>query len=306
VFASYVVVFGASGLALALFGLGVDALESVLGIGAAKDRPLRPRDERRRILENAWSLVGGAVIALGLGFGIEIAVRAFFDWEQPLLGWALVAALVLVAEFGGLGIVALMIRKEAESYDVLRANLLETEGRQLTTEQLDEFRAQLERIDERHRRIRFGLRDRTRLRAVRARLDAVADEFAAVPPTGLTAVSRIRWKTANAYLWRGNPLRVVPAVFGLVVAIVLLVAEPRAAWPFALGAVVVAALAFFLALQCARLVLAKKVAEHAVNQVQRLDAVRLLEEREKTARKRTAGLGDRVTRALQILRDQQG
>jgi len=60
-----------------------------------------------------------------------------------------------------------------------------------------------------------------------------------------------------------------------------------------------------LALTSARASLASKTAWHAVYLKQRSEVEDLLIELEKSSRKGVAGLGDRVTRALQILREQQ-
>jgi len=62
---------------------------------------------------------------------------------------------------------------------------------------------------------------------------------------------------------------------------------------------------YLLALPGARFALAAKAAWHAVNQKQRADAVDRIEEFERSSRKGVTGLGDRVAKALQILRDQQ-
>lgn len=292
---------------VSVFLLGTDALTSVMDIASAQDRALRPREERRRITENAWSLIGGVLLAIAIGFGVDVAVRLFFDWNAWMAGIGLILVLLLVAVYGSLGILWLTVRREGESYAVLRADLAEHEDRQLTEDQVEEFRSRLERIDERHRRIRFGLRDRAGLRAIRARLDVISEELSVVPEPGLGAVRRVRLDTANAYLWRGNAWRLVPALLAIVFAAsaAVLLVYGASYWYWVAIALAVAVASFLFALLASRLALGAKVAQHAVNRVQRADAVRLLDEREKTARRKTAGLGDRVARALQILRDQQ-
>jgi hypothetical protein len=76
--------------------------------------------------------------------------------------------------------------------------------------------------------------------------------------------------------------------------------------PFALFSLLCAVISYLLAIPSARFALAAKVVWHAVNQKQRADAVDQIEEFERSSRKGVTGLGDRVARALQILRDQQG
>ena len=87
--------------------------------------------------------------------------------------------------------------------------------------------------------------------------------------------------------------------------IIAVVAGARVSWPWFVVPVIAATVSFLLALLQARVALAAKAAWHSVYSKQRLDAVKLIEELEKSSRKGVAGLGDRVARALQILRDQQ-
>jgi len=121
----------------------------------------------------------------------------------------------------------------------------------------------------------------------------------------------VRWKTANAYLWLGNQLRLVPAGLALVTTVLLLVVAGLGRFAagevltIVLGGIATTAISYLLALKQARFALAAKAAWHAVYQKQRLDAVKLIEELERSSRKGVAGLGDRVARALQIIRDQQ-
>jgi hypothetical protein len=217
--------------------------------------------------------------------------------------------LLFVAFGAGIAIVFALSRAEALSYAVLRENLQEDSAARLTTAQLATFRSQLDEVDAKQRHIRLGVRDRAGLPRTRRALNDLADEFRAVPPAGLRAMSAIEWRFAWAYLWRGNFLRVVAplvAFVALLVAVigVILAAEPSSWWlPAAL--LVVFALSGLLAVASARASLASKTAWHAVYLKQRAEVEDLLLELEKSSRKGVAGLGDRVTRALQILRDQQ-
>jgi hypothetical protein len=294
----------------ALFLQLADAAGSLDRLRSARDLALKNGPSRKRIYENIWSLAGGAALALLLGFGVDVAVRLVFDWGQLFAGIVLMLGLLVIALFGALVIVAFMLRGEGLSYAVLRANLLDEAESRPTSEQVRSFRTQLEQIDGRKRHIRFGLRNRAGLAPVRARLESIAAEFAAVPPTGFGAIRPVRWKTANAYLWVGNPLRLIPALLGVIMLAALVVGAAifgtdSFVLVLILLAIVATALSFLLAIFESRVALAAKAAWHAVYQKQRLDALRLLEDLERSSRKGVSGLGDRVTRALQILRDQQ-
>ena len=285
-----------------------DLLSSLIELSSAKDVQLTTKVDRRRIFDNVWSIFGGVVVVVVVALGLLLAARLLFDLDRPLEAFLLVAGVVLLIVLGALGLIVLMIRGDALSYAVLRANLSEEHGDRIRAEQVAVFRAQLAQVDSRKRHIRFGLRDRAGLRPVRARLAQVADDFGVVPPTGFAAIGAIRWKTANAYVWVGNPVRLIPSIFAtlvLVDVIIAVVAGARVSWPWFVVPVIAAALSFLLALLQARVALAAKAAWHSVYSKQRLDAVKLIEELEKSSRKGVAGLGDRVARALQILRDQQ-
>lgn len=306
----WVIVLGAIAWPFALALQLADAASSLDRLRSARDVVLKDGPARKRIYENVWSLAGGIVLALVLGFGVDLAVRLVFDWDRLLAGIALMVVLLVIAVQGALVIVVIMLRGEGLSYAVLRANLLDESEARPTAEQMKLFRSQLAQVDERKRHIRFGFRNRARLAPVRSRLESIAAEFAAVPPTGFGAIRPVRWKTANAYLWLGNPLRLVPAILGVIVVLAVVVsaiafgADAGTAVVIVL-AVVATAISLLLAIVESRVALAAKAAWHAVYSKQRLDALRLLEDLERSSRKGVAGLGDRVTRALQILRDQQ-
>lgn len=288
----------------------VDLANSLANLSAAKDVATGDRRERRAY-NSVWSIAGALVVVLVLIAGTDVAVRALLDGHGLLLASMIFGSVLVFAALGGLALVAGAVRGEGRSYAVLRANLAEDATARLRTNELAVFRTQLSQIDSRRRHIRFGLRDRAGLRAVRVRLDGIADEFAAVPPTGFGALGPVRWKTANAYLWRGNAVRLVPSALAAVLlidGIIVCGTQPWGdqfiAYPIVLG--LAAASCALIALFASRVALASKVAWHAVYVKQRLEALRLLEDLERSSRKGVAGLGERVTKALQILRDQQG
>lgn len=308
---SWITVIGGVAWLAALALQFVDVVNSLSDLRSARDTPLRDGAARKHIHENTWSLAGAGALAIVLAFGVDVAVRAWVDWGNPLASIAIVFGLLVVASAGAFGVVALVIRGEGLSYAILRTNLIEEAGTKLSADEVKLFRNQLEQVDNRKRHIRFGLRDRAGLRPVRVRLASIADEFAAVPPTGFSALRPVRWRTANAYLWVGNPVRLVPAFLAFAVLVVLIIGS-IVAGGFDASTILLLVLAavattgsFLLAVLQARAVLAAKAAWHAVYGKQRLEVLRLLEELERSSRKGVAGLGDRVARALQILRDQQ-
>lgn len=307
--AAMVVGYGIGVSFVLVFVQVLDFGSSLLDMRGAHDFKLQGREARRRITEYVWSIPVTVTLGLVLALGIDLAGRFFFDDVNISGGLIVMAVLVLIALFGGLGIVYAIIRAETPSYAALRANLLEDIEQRVSSTQIDAFRVQLGQIDEKQRYIRFGLRDRARMRRIRGELNTLADGFRVSPPVGLAAYRSIRWGVVWAYLWRGNFLRVVNPIIATATFLLLLVCVVvSGAWPlwWLLGLVLFGvAVTSGLALASARASLASKTAWHAVYLKQRSEIEDLLIELEKTSRKGVAGLGDRVTRALQILREQQ-
>ncbi len=280
----------------------------LLDLRGARDSKVGGSGARRRLTEYFWSIPVTITITLVLALGIDYAGRLFFDLHHIREGLIVMVVLLLIALTGGLGIIYAITRSETPTYSVLRANLESDLDERLTTKQVDAFRAQLEEIDRKHRHIRFGLRDRARMRRIRSELNNLADNYRTVPPVGLEAVGAIRWQMVWVYLWRGNLLRVVAPLLSLAMLVGSLVLGVLGGEGFLVFSIVLL-LAFVvssaLALLSARASLASKTVWHAVYLKQRTDVEDLLVELEKASRKGVAGLGDRVARALQILREQQ-
>lgn len=106
---------------------------------------------------------------------------------------------------------------------------------------------------------------------------------------------------ANAQLWRGTPWRLVPVVLALMPFVLLVASEPIAA----VLSLLLPVSAYVLALAAARASVAAAGARATVRDSQRAEIEDLLRDAAKSARVPVAGLGDRVRRALQILREQQ-
>lgn len=291
-----------------LFALQLsDLFASLVDIRGAHDYRLRRRAAQRRVTEYFWGIPVVFTLVLGFTLGIEYAGRLLFDESRTRDGLIVVSILLFVAFAAGIAIVYALGRVDTLSYATLRANLAEDAELRLTGTQIEAFRAQLGAIDAKQRRIRLGVRDTAGMTRTRAELKNLADGFRAVPPSGLRAVTAIRWAYAWAYLWRGNFLRVIPPILALLtflLALTVAIVAPVNAWmPVAL--LVACATSSLLALTSARASLASKTAWHAVYLKQRTEVEDLLIELEKASRKGVAGLGDRVARALQILREQQ-
>jgi ABC-type multidrug transport system fused ATPase/permease subunit len=286
-----------------------DFFANLVDMRGAHDYRLKNRTARRRVTEYFWSIP--VVFTLGLGFalGIDYAGRLLFDDSRVRDGLILLAILLFVAFGAGIGIVFALSRAEGGSYAMLRENLQEDATMHLTRNQMQQFRSQLEELDSRQRHIRLGVRDRAALPRTRSALKSIADSFRAVPPSGLRAMTAIGWPFAWAYLWRGNLLRACAPLLALInfllaLVVVIVAADPLAWWlPAAL--LIAFLVSSLLAVASARASLASKTAWHAVYLKQRTEVEDLLLEMEKSSRKGVAGLGDRVARALQILREQQ-
>jgi hypothetical protein len=287
----------------------LDFINSLLDLRTARDSKIGRRAARRRFTEYFWSIPATVTLGLVLALGVDLAGRQFFDYADIPAGLTTMVVALLIALFGGLGIVYAIIRSETLSYAVLRANLEEDLERRDVGKRLAGYREQLEQVDEKHRKIRFGLRDRSTLRRMRERLNQISERFRDVPPVGIEALRSIPWRYAWVYLWRGNLLRVVPPIIaaaGVLLLLSTLVATADwAYWWVLLIGFSVLAISSLLALGSARASLASKTAWHAVYLKQRTEVEDLLIELEKATRKGVAGLGDRVARALQILREQQ-
>jgi hypothetical protein len=219
----------------------------------------------------AWVIPLAGVVLVALGLGVDYAARLLFDDGQPLL--AIVAGLAVAAVLGAawLVITAAATRPAADSYRAIRDELVDLAG----------VRVQQERVDE-----------------MRARLVAIDDDVARPAPVFISSMrSAIRW------IFR-RPQRLVPplaAVFLLVAAVV----ASAGVW-LVLGAVAAVVLSAVLAVAGARASLTLLVAVRDTQVEYRAEVVHLLSEAEKISKKPVAGLGDRVARALQILREQQG
>ena len=154
---------------------------------------------------------------------------------------------------------------QLSAFATMKATLIAAEGTRVSPEQLDAWRAQIEELDARKR----------------AR---------AIPPG----------RGATEKLWRATPWRLAPTAAAVAAA-----AAFAGHWPIVLVAVPLPIVTYVLALAAARASVAAASARATVHEQQRAEIEDLVDRVSRSARKRVAGLGDRVNRALQILREQQ-
>jgi hypothetical protein len=157
------------------------------------------------------------------------------------------------------------------SYSALRRELRDYEGERITPKQLDSFKSRLARIDRR---------------------------------------TRSRMQPKRVLLTTPSILRFATIVLGLVVIAACWVAQAMSPSIATASLVYVAILAPVLSALFAvlgiRFSLNSDAAWRRVYARQRIDILKLLDDFDRSTRKRVPGLGDRVARALKILGRQQG
>ncbi len=158
---------------------------------------------------------------------------------------------------------------QLSAFSVLRDDLQDATSARLSTEQLADFRERLATLDERE--------------AARA-----------VPPA----------RGANAQLFRGVPWQLAAVALSLLPMIAALTGDPSNLG-VVLAGLLLPVISYALALAVARASVAGAGARSSLHSQQRAEIVELLDHAAKSSRQKVAGLGDRVARALQILREQQ-
>jgi hypothetical protein len=256
-------------LVVALLQLG-DVATVYFDWRTARDRDVPGRIARERTNELFWVIPLGAVVALAIGLGIDHVGRYFFNRDNLALGTLFLLGLaVLVVGIGALTLAA-TVANDPNSYSELRRDMRDAEGDRITPKQLAEFRKRLARVD---------ARTRSRARPTRLLLGAP------------------------------SVLRLVAIVVGLLVVAATVVAQATHPTAQTESLVYVAILAPVLSALFAGLAIRFGVSSDAawrrVYARQRVDILKLLEGFERSTRKRVAGLGDRVARALKILGEQQ-
>jgi hypothetical protein len=263
----------------AAFGVWLVALSFQLAdLGTARfDARLLARGTSTvvRLHAVAWVVPLAALVVVGLGLGLDWEARLLFDEREPLAA-VVVAIIMLVGLVAAwLAITVAATRPAADSYRALRDELVDVAGTRVQQERLDGMRARLSAIDD--------YRERT------------------PPPPGAS--------TGAVALWVfQRPQRVLPVLAAVLQLVVVSIAAAEHSGRGLAIALAIAALVLStgLAIAGAR---ASLVLLNAVRDTQveyRAEVVHMLTEAEKSSKKPVAGLGERVSRALQILREQQG
>jgi hypothetical protein len=262
-------------LLVALFQLG-DVATVFLDSRTARDRDVPGRIARERTNELFWIVPVAALVALGIGIGIDQAGRYLSPGHSYRLGTLELATLfllglaVLVVGIAALALAAVAATDHI-SYSALRREMREFENERITPKQLDRFKRRLTRVDR-----------RTRSRAQ--------------PKAFLLTTPSI--------------LRLAAILVGIAVVVTVAIAvsmHPTAqtAWLVWLS-LAAPALSAVLATLGIRLGISSDTAWRRVYARQRIDILKLLDDFDRSTRKRVPGLGDRVARALRILGRQEG
>lgn len=237
-------------------------------------RLARGRSTTVRLHPVAWIVPVAAIAIVAVLFGV--VVISAFALEGNVLGVVMVATiLVTIIVSTWFVITDAATRPAADSYRAIRDELIDLGGTRVWQEWLDELRQRLDDIDD--------ATDRAK------------------EPVAVSLSSAMRW----VLLRPQRLLAPLLSVAVLVVAIIVAVEHP-ALVVYVVVAVVALAATCLLAIASAHASLTLIAAVRDAQVRHRGEVVHLLAEAEKTSKKRVAGLGDRVARALEILRQQQG
>ena len=230
---------------------------------------------RLRLHPVAWTVPLAGVGVVALPISADWSTRVFFSEPSNVPAAILIALGTVVIAVAIVAVIAVVVvRPPADSYRLVRDELLESSGLRIHQDQVDEFRARVTAIDN----------------ATKAHPAADA----------ATAVAALKLSVRT-------PHRLIAPALAVALVIVAATESARQSLPssvlvVAVFAVVLSAVVGVLAAQ-ASLALAMSV--RSTQDVYRGELMSLIVESERSSKKRVAGLGDRVTRALSILREQQ-
>ena len=230
---------------------------------------------RVRLHPVAWVVPVAGLALVITAVGVDLSTRMIFADPTQILSAVLVALSTVVLIVAIVAVIAVVVvRPPADSYRLMRDELIELSGVRMHQDQVDEFHARVSAVD-------AASKDRRMLDA------------ATTPETLKLIVRTPHWLVAP-----------VVSLAATIAAIVELVNDSTHSW------VLVPALLTFIvsvlfAIAAARASLALRAAVRSTQDVYRGELVGLIIEAERSSKKRVAGLGDRVARALSILREQQ-
>jgi hypothetical protein len=218
-----------------------------------------------RATRQFWSVIVPALAALLLAVGVDVAARMMLAGDI-MVGIALVASLGLVL----IGVVAAALlaqqREPVDDFALLARRLAEVPpAARPHRTDVDGWREELADLDLRH---------------------------------ALRPGRRYPWLT-----WRLAPA-VVPGVF-MVVAILAAFAGVPGSLAWVLGAVVALAGGVVLGIAASRFAATARMQVARARAASRIEIVRLLQDLDRRSVRRVPGFGDRVARALAILREEQ-
>jgi hypothetical protein len=266
-------------LLVTLLQLG-DVATVFLDSRTARDRDVPGRISRERLNDLFWLIPVVAILALTIGVGLDHAGRYFFrepgSTPHPSIGSLFVLGLAVLV----VGVLALALGAVAAtdrlSYSALRREMREAHGdlgesTRITPLQLEHFHSRLAAVDVRMRKRMSSAPVLRRPQAV-VRLASILVGIAVVVTVSIAAPSIGSGDDAASLVLVSILAPVLSALFA------------------ALGI---------------RFAVTSDVAWRRVYAKQRIDILKLLEDFDRSSRKKVAGLGDRVARALKILGEQQ-
>lgn len=230
---------------------------------------------RVRLHPVAWVIPVAGVALILIAVGVDWSTRMLFSDQNQLPAAVLIALSAVVVMIAVVAVITVVVvRPPADSYRLVRDELIEFSGVRIHQDQVDDFHARIAVIDA----------------ASRDRKNADASTI----PAALLLVAR-------------SPQRLIAPLISLAVALAGLVEQvnnPDHAWVFLLSLLILAA-SVTMGVVAVRASLALRIAVRSTQAGYRRELVGLIVEAEKSSKKRVAGLGDRVARALSILREQQ-
>ncbi|MBH0111171.1 hypothetical protein I6E81_13425 [Salinibacterium sp. NG22] len=230
---------------------------------------------RLRLHPVAWIVPTAGLGIVALTIAADWSTRLFFAEPAQAPAAILIALSTVVVAVTIVAIIAVVVvRPPADSYRLVRDELIESAGLRIHQDQVDEFRARVSAIDG----------------ASRGRVN-----------TGAGTVS------AALQLSVRTPYRLIAPVLalGLVIAAVVETSQGSSQGPAVVIAVIALVASFIIGVSAAQASLALGASVRSTQDVYRGELMSLIVDAERSSKKRVAGLGDRVTRALSILREQQ-